>query len=227
MSGPRPRASGADLAAVLIVPGLAELRRRLPRLVAGLVLLGVGIAMTLEARLGVSPYDVLHQGLARLTGWSIGTVVIVLGLVILLAWIPIRQRPGLGTLINVATVGLIVDAALGALPEPHDLAGRAALLAGGIVVVALGIGLYIGAGLGPGPRDGLMTGLAARGHPVWAVRTALEVSSLAAGWALGGDVGPGTVVFAFAIGPLAHRFLTWLHLGVDATDPDPDATFGE
>jgi uncharacterized membrane protein YczE len=205
---------------VVVVPTWRELRRRLPRLLAGIVLLGLGIAMTLVARLGVSPYDVLHQGLAEHTGLSFGTVVVVLGLLILLVWIPIRQPPGIGTVINTLTVGFIVDLALQWLPEPELLAGRVSLLIAGIVVTALGMGLYIGAGLGPGPRDGLMTGLAAKGFALWKVRTALELTALVAGWALGGDVGVGTVLFAFSIGPLGHFFLARLHLGA-STVPQP------
>ncbi len=212
---------------VLGLPGLAELRRRLPRLVAGIVCLGTGIALTLLAELGLSPYDVLHQGLSEVTGLSFGTVVVVLGLVILLLWIPLGQRLGIGTVLNTLTVGFTVDAWMRVLPEPGSLALRWAYLLAGIVVVALGIGLYIGAGLGPGPRDGLMTGIAAKGHPIWLVRTGLELLALAAGWLLGGDVGIGTVLFALGIGPLGHYFLARFHLGVAAADPDPDATFGE
>lgn len=201
---------------VVTFPGGPELRRRLPRLLGGIVLLGTGIAMTIEARLGVSPYDVLHQGLARKTGLSFGTVVVAVGLVILLMWIPVRQRPGIGTVVNSLTVGFIVDGVVHVLPGPDALALRWGLLLAGIVVTALGMGLYIGAGLGPGPRDGLMTGLAARGHPLWAVRTVLELTALLVGWALGGNVGVGTVLFAFGIGPLGHFFLDRLHLGEPA-----------
>jgi uncharacterized membrane protein YczE len=222
----RARAANPDLT-VLGFPGRAELRRRLPRLLLGLVALSIGIAMMVEARLGVSPYDVLHQGLADLTGLSFGTVVIVLGLVILLLWIPLGQRFGIGTVINTVTVGLLVDAVLAWTPNPETIGARWVYLLGGILVVALGVGLYIGAGLGPGPRDGLMTGIAAKGYPLWLVRTLLELASLVAGWVLGGDVGVGTVLFAFGIGPLGHFFLLRFHLGVGDGDPDPDATVGE
>lgn len=212
---------------VLGLPSAAELRRRLPRLLGGILCLGVGIAFTVRARLGLSPYDVLHQGLSDVTGISFGTVVILLGILILLLWIPIGQRPGIGTVVNTLVAGLVVDATLAVLPEPDPLALRWVFLLGGTVVVGLGIGLYIGAGLGPGPRDGLMTGIAARGHPLWLVRTLLELVALAAGWALGGDVGIGTAIFAFGIGPLGHFFLARLHLGVEDQDPHPGATFGE
>jgi len=192
---------------VVTVPTWRELRRRLPQLLVGIPVLGVGIALTLQARLGVSPYDVLHQGIAAKTGLSVGTVVILFGLVILVFWIPLRQRPGLGTVVNTLTVGLVIDLALHVVPEPDLLAARIPLLVVGILVTGLGMGLYIGAGLGPGPRDGLMTGLAAKGFPLWAVRTVLELTALAAGWALGGNVGIGTVAFAFGIGPLGQFFL--------------------
>ncbi len=211
---------------VVTVPTWGELRRRSPRLLLGIPVLGFGIAMTLQARLGVSPYDVLHQGLAEKTGLSFGTVVIVVGLVILLAWIPLRQRPGIGTVINTLTVGLVIDLALRVLPEPDVLVARIPLLLGGIAITALGMGLYIGAGLGPGPRDGLMTGIAAKGFPLWAVRTVLEVTALVAGWILGGDVGIGTVAFALGIGPLGHFFLARLHLGAAPADLGP-GTAGE
>jgi uncharacterized membrane protein YczE len=206
---------------VVVVPSWRELRRRLPRLLAGIPLLGIGIAMTLAARLGVSPYDVLHQGLAELTGLSFGTVVVLLGLLILVLWIPLRQRPGIGTVINTLTVGFVVDLTLLVLPEPDPIAWRVPLLLGGILVTAVGMGLYIGSGLGPGPRDGLMTGIAAKGFAIWKVRTVLELLALSIGWALGGDVGVGTVLFALSIGPLGHFFLARLHLGAgEPATPD-------
>jgi len=208
---------------VVTVPTWRELRRRLPQLLVGIPVLGVGIALTLQARLGVSPYDVLHQGIAAKVGLSVGTVVILVGLVILLFWIPLRQRPGLGTVVNTLTVGLVIDLALHLVPEPDRLAARIPLLVVGILVTGLGMGLYIGAGLGPGPRDGLMTGLAAKGFPLWAVRTVLELAALAAGWFLGGNVGVGTVAFAFSIGPLGHFFLAHLHLENVPADLGPGA----
>ena len=154
-------------------------------------------------------------------------MVILLGVVVLFLWIPLGQRFGVGTVINTLTVGLIVDAFLEWSPNPETLGVRWVYLLGGILVIAFGIGLYIGAGLGPGPRDGLMTGIAAKGFPLWLVRTGLELTALLAGWLLGGDVGIGTVLFAFGIGPLGHFFLLRLHLGVDGGDPDPNATIGE
>lgn len=222
----RPKITSAELE-VLSLPSLGELRRRLPRLLVGIVLLGAGISLVLDARLGVSPYDVLHQGLADATGLSFGTIVVLLGLVILLLWIPLGQRLGPGTIINTLTVGFTTDGFLHLVPEPGSLWLRTPMLLGGIVITALGMGMYIASGLGPGPRDGLMTGLAAKGHPLWAVRTVLELAALAAGWALGGDVGAGTVLFAFGIGPIGHWCLARFHLGVGDVDPEPGATVGE
>jgi uncharacterized membrane protein YczE len=181
--------------------------QRLVRLYAGLVLFGVSIALLLRARLGLDPWDVFHQGLARRTGVPIGLLVNATGVAVLLAWIPIRQRPGLGTVSNVILVGLVLDAALPLLPQPRALLARAALLAAAIATNAVATALYIGAGLGPGPRDGLMTGLAARGWPIRRVRTLIELTVLAAGWLLGGSVGIGTLLYAVSIGPLAHVLL--------------------
>jgi len=212
---------------VLTWPSKREPARRLPRLLAGIIVLGLGIAPILDAELGVAPWDVLHQGLSEVTGLSFGLVVVLVGLVVLLAWIPLKQRAGIGTIINTLTVGFIVNGMLDVLPEVHNLAVRWTMLLGGIVITSFGMALYIGAGLGPGPRDGLMTALAARGHPLWVVRTVIELVALAIGFALGGDVGIGTVLFAFGIGPIGHWFLVRLHLGVGGVDPDPTATVGE
>ena len=220
-------ASPAPELHVVTFPSFAELKRRLPRLLLGIFVLAPGISLVIEAHLGVSPYDVLHQGLSDLTGLSFGSVVVLLGLLILTVWIPLGQRFGIGTVINTLSVGFIVDGFLHLLPNAHALGLRWVMLLGGIVVSALGMGLYIGAGLGPGPRDGLMTGIAAKGYPLWAVRTVLELTALGTGYALGGDVGVGTMLFAFGIGPLGHWFLQRFHLGVGGTDPDPDATVGE
>lgn len=223
----RPAPEGRPELAVLTFPGWAELKRRVPRLALGLVALGVGIGLTVQARLGVSPWDVLHQGIARHTPLSFGTVVVLVGLVVLVLWIPLHQRLGIGTVVNTLTVGYVADATLVVLSRPGSDVERWVMLLLGIVVMAIGIGLYIGSGLGPGPRDGLMTAISARGYPLWLVRTALELAVLALGWTLGGDVGVGTVVFAFGIGPLGHLFLARLHLGVGSGDPDPDAAIGE
>jgi uncharacterized membrane protein YczE len=181
--------------------------RRLIQLFSGLVLYGVSDAMLLLARLGVDPWDVLHQGLARRVGLQTGTWSIIVGAAVLLLWIPMRQRPGFGTLCNVVLVGSVVDVMLWLVPPPAGMAVRVLVLIGGVVLNGVATGLYIGAGLGPGPRDGLMTGIAARGHSIRVVRTGIEATVLATGWLLGGNVGPGTVLYAVAIGPLAHVFI--------------------
>ena len=177
---------------------------RILRLYVGLVGFGVSLALMVRARLGLGPWDVLHQGLAGRLHVPIGWVVIGVGAVVLLAWIPLRERPGIGTVSNAVVVGLVVDGALAVLPAPESLAVRATFLAVGIVGNAVATALYIGAGLGPGPRDGLMTGLARRGPSVRTVRTGLELTALAIGFVLGGSVGVGTVAYALAIGPLVQ-----------------------
>lgn len=159
------------------------------------------------ADLGLGPWEVLHQGLSERTGLPIGTMGILVGVAVLVAWVPLRQRPGVGTLCNVVLIGVTIDLVVAAGSEPAGALGRWAAMLAGVVLVGVGSGLYIGAGLGPGPRDGLMTGLAARGHSLRLVRTLLELGALVAGWALGGTVGVGTVVFAFGIGPLVQLFL--------------------
>jgi uncharacterized membrane protein YczE len=182
--------------------------RRLIQLYLGLTVYGVGMAMMVQARLGNMPWDVLHQGLARHLHLSFGTLVIAVGAVVLLLWIPLRQRPGIGTVSNVVVIGLAVDGSLAVLPAPHPMAARIALLVFGIALNGLASGLYIGAALGPGPRDGLMTGLSARtGRSIRLVRTALEVTVVLAGWALGGTLGVGTLAYALTIGPLVQLFL--------------------
>jgi uncharacterized membrane protein YczE len=184
--------------------------RRLIQLFSGLVLYGISDAMLLLARLGVDPWDVLHQGLARQTGMQTGTWTIIVGAAVLLLWVPLRQRPGIGTLCNVVVIGAVIDLVLTTVPPPDGLAVRIAVLLGGIMLNGVATGLYIGAGLGPGPRDGLMTGLAARGHSIRVVRTGIEAAVLATGWLLGGNVGIGTVLYAVSIGPLAHVFIPLL-----------------
>lgn len=186
----------------------SRLGRRLIQLYAGLALYGVSSALLVEAGLGLEPWGVLHQGLAELTGLSIGVVSIVVGAAVLLLWIPMRQRPGLGTVSNVFVVGLAMDATLAAVPDVHGLAVRIPLLLAGIVLNGAATGLYIAAGFGPGPRDGLMTGLHRRtGRSIRLMRTAVEVAVVATGFALGGTVGAGTLLYALSIGPLAQVFL--------------------
>lgn len=182
--------------------------RRLPQLLAGLALYGTSMAMQVRATLGLNPWDVLHEGLAGRTPLSFGLVTALTGVVVLLLWVPLRQRPGLGTVANVLVIAVSVDVALALLPAPGALPARIGLMVAGIVLNGVATAAYVGARLGPGPRDGLMTGLAARtGRPVRVVRTAIEVVVLAAGWLLGGTVGVGTVLYALAIGPLTQAFL--------------------
>jgi uncharacterized membrane protein YczE len=178
--------------------------RRLVSLYAGLALFGAGVALLVRANLGLDPWDVLHQGLARQLGVSLGAVVIGVSGLVMLAWIPLRERPGLGTLSNVVLVGLVIDLVSARLHQPDPWLGRAAFLAAGIMAIAVATALYIGAGFGPGPRDGLMTGLARRGHSIRAVRTGIEVAVLVVGWLLGGTVGIGTLAYAVSIGPLVQ-----------------------
>lgn len=216
MPSPLPRAD--DLA----------LSGRLLRVLVGLALCGVGIALMVEADLGLGPWDVLHQGVATRTPLTIGRASIVVGALVLAAWLPLRERPGIGTILNIVVIGLVVDATLAVLPEPSALGTRAALLIASTPVFAVGTGLYIGAGLGAGPRDGLMTGLARRGVPVGVARTGIEATALLGGWALGGRLGIGTLYFAASIGPLVHVALPRLRprtrsSGRPAGTPAPDA----
>ncbi len=191
---------------MLLMPW-SEILRRLPRVVLGLVLFGVGVAMMVAADMGLGPRDVFHQGLSVLSGVPIGQVIIGVGLVILLGFIPLREKVGVGTLLNALLIGTTVNVVLTWLGHPESLAYRIALVVGGPIVIALGWGLYIGGGLGPGPRDGLMTGLARRGIKISRARTGIELTVLAAGLALGGTVGFGTLWFALGIGPLVAYFL--------------------
>jgi uncharacterized membrane protein YczE len=194
------------------------LARRLVQLYGGLVLYGISAAFILLAAFGADPWDVFHQGLSRRTGIGTGIWVCIVGALVLLLWIPLRQRPGIGTLSNVVVIGLVMEAMLTVFEPAGDLPIRIALLVSGVVLNGVAIGLYIGAAFGPGPRDGLMTGLAARGHSIRVVRTGIELTVLAAGAALGGTVGVGTVFYALAIGPLAHIFVPML-----AVPSEPEA----
>ncbi|MFJ4788154.1 YitT family protein [Streptomyces sp. NPDC088794] len=186
----------------------SRLPRRLIQLYVGLVLYGASSALLVVAGLGLEPWNVLHQGLAELTGLTIGVVSIIVGAAVLLLWIPLRQRPGLGTVSNVFVVGLAMDGTLALVPEAHSLAVRIPLMLTAVVVNGAATGLYIAARLGPGPRDGLMTGLHRRtGRSIRLLRTAIEIVVVATGFALGGTVGIGTVLYAVSIGPLAQLFL--------------------
>lgn len=202
-----------------VIPSRDRLGYRLRRLVLGLVLYGLGIAFMVAADLGLGPWDVLHQGVSRNTGIPIGTVGILVGIVVLFGWIPLRERIGIGTALNVVVIGVTIDLTLLFLATPASLWLRVVYLALGPVLLAVGSGYYIGAGLGAGPRDGLMTGLARRGLPVHGVRTGIEVTVLAVGFLLGGTAGVGTVLFALSIGPLVHVTLPRLAVADEQRDP--------
>lgn len=179
--------------------------RRVAQLLAGLFLYGFAIAMMIRAALGIAPWDVLSQGIVLHTGFNYAVVTNVIGALVLLLWIPIRQKPGIGTVANVLLIGPSIQVGLWLLPDVTDLMPRILLLVGGLVVLAIATGLYIGARFGPGPRDGLMTGIHRRtGWPIWVVRTSIEVTVLAIGWLLGGNVGLGTLAFALLIGPMVN-----------------------
>jgi uncharacterized membrane protein YczE len=182
--------------------------RRLPQLFCGLALYAVSMAMQIRSGLGLNPWDVLHEGLTRQTPLSFGVITAITGVIVLLLWIPLCQRPGVGTVANVVVIAAIVDVALAVLTAPEGLVARIALLVGGVLLNGVATAAYVGARLGPGPRDGLMTGLSARtGRSVRLVRTCIEVVVLGCGWLLGGTVGVGTVFYALAIGPLTQAFL--------------------
>ena len=208
----------------LLLPVPADRRpTRFALLGAGLVAYGVSVALMLEASLGLMPWSVLDQGLSETFGLEVGTWSIIMGAVVLLLWIPLRRRPGVGTISNVVLVGLTINAVLAVLPSPSGYAVRVPMLLAGIALNGLATGAYIGAGLGPGPRDGLTTGLAERGLSLRVVRTSIEVAVLAIGWLLGGEVGIGTVLYALAIGPVLHRTIPALRLRQPATPGVPPA----
>ena len=185
--------------------------RRLVQLAVGLWLYGTSMAMMIRSTLGLDPWDVFHSGLTQKTGLSFGAIVTIVGALVLLAWIPLRQMPGLGTVANVLVIGVATDVGLWLMPAPSSMLVRVLLILGGITLNGLAGALYIGAQLGPGPRDGLMTGIARRSRfSLRVVRTAIEVTVLAIGFALGGQVGLGTVLYALAIGPLVQKMLPWV-----------------
>lgn len=181
---------------------------RLVQLLGGLSLYGISMAVMVRANLGLDPWDVLHQGLAPRIGLSFGMTVNLVGFAVLALWLPLRQRPGLGTVLNILVIGTVTDIALALIPSPEGYIARFALLGFGILLNGIAGGAYIGAGLGPGPRDGLMTGFCRRtGLPVKLVRTAIELTVLALGWMLGGTVGLGTLLYAVSIGWVIHHAL--------------------
>lgn len=185
-----------------------QLPQRLAQLYIGLLLYGLSGALQVRSGLGLDPWDVLHQGISRHVDLAIGTVVIIVGAAVLLLWIPLRQRPGLGTLSNVVLIGVAMNESLQVLPKSMPLGWRIGEMLAGVLLCGVATGMYIGANFGPGPRDGLMTGLArVSGRSIRLTRTGIEITVLVGGWLLGGTVGVGTVVFALAIGPLAQLFL--------------------
>ncbi|WP_072474956.1 YczE/YyaS/YitT family protein [Amycolatopsis australiensis] len=187
--------------------------RRSVQLLSGLALYGTSVALVTRAGLGLEPWSVLAEGVMKHTGLTFGTVTGLISVAVLLLWIPLRQRPGIGTIANVVVISVVVDLVRAVLPDQHDLGWQIALLAGGVALNGVATATYVGARLGPGPRDGLMTGLAGRtGWSVRLVRTGIEVTVVAAGFLLGGTVGIGTVLYALAIGPLTQALLpltTW------------------
>ena len=203
------------------VPLSVQPVRRLVQLAVGLTLYGFSSALLVEARLGNMPWDVLHQGLGNHLGLDFGTVSVLVGALVLLLWIPLRQRPGIGTVSNVVVVGLTASLSLRLLPTPSLLPLRLTYLVGGIVLCGIATGLYIGARLGPGPRDGLMTGLATRGLSIRLARTGIEVVVVAAGVLLGGTLGLGTLAYALTIGPLVQLFLPWFTIRPAAPEAVP------
>lgn len=194
---------------------------RLIQLFAGLVGYGLSISLMVRAGLGNQPWDVFHQGVAIKTGLSIGTILVITGAVVLMCWIPLRQRPGIGTISNILVIGIVVDLVNAVLPAPSSLAVRWLFLIGGIVLCGAASGLYIGANLGPGPRDGLMTGLAARSWSIRGWRTVIEIAVVLAGALLGGRVGLGTILYALSIGPLAQYFLPLFTIRPTPTQTPP------
>lgn len=190
--------------------------RRLIQLFVGLAVFGFGSGLMVQSDLGNPPWDVFHEGISLVTPLSIGVAAIVTSFGVLLLWIPLRERPGPGTLANAVLIGVFIDLTVIGVDTPEHLGGRIGLMVAGVVLVGIGSGLYIGVRLGPGPRDGLMTGLANRGFSLRLARTGIEATAMAVGWALGGTVGIGTLVFALGIGPLVHVFLPRFDLGPTA-----------
>jgi uncharacterized membrane protein YczE len=192
---------------------------RSARLLAGLVLFGLGLALLVQAHLGLDPWTVFSDGVAKRVGLTLGEVTVVSSVGVLLLWIPLHQRPGIGTVANALVIGPVLDAGVALLPSPQPMALRILFLVLALVLVAVGTGLYVGVGWGPGPRDGLMTGLVELGVPLYLARTLIEGTVLVVGWLLGGTIGVATVVYALGVGPLVGRALPWLVL-----PPSPPAT---
>lgn len=195
---------------------------RLPQLVVGLALFGLGTGLMVQSQLGNPPWDVFHEGVSLHTPLTIGVAGIITSFVVLLLWIPLRERPGIGTLANAVLIGVFIDLTILVVDRPESLAVRWSLLGIGVLLVAVGSGLYIGVRLGTGPRDGLMTGISRRGPSLRMARTGVEATVLVIGWILGGTIGIGTLVFALGIGPLVQLFLPRFDLGdIDPRQPVP------
>lgn len=192
--------------------------QRLARCVLGLAMFGSGIGLLVRVHLGLAPWDVFHQGLSEHINLPIGQTIVITSFFVLLLWIPLSQPMGVGTLLNAVEIGVSVDVFIRLTPEPHGLVVRSVLMLLGILITAVGSGFYIGAGLGPGPRDGLMLGLGLKGYKISRARTFIEVTALILGWMLGGQVGVGTILFAVLIGPLVALFLPLLKM------PNSDTT---
>lgn len=196
--------------------------RRFVQLQLGLCLFGFSGALMVRAGLGLDPWNIFHQGLSQQTGLSLGTVVIGMGALVMLMWIPLRQKPGLGTVCNIFVIGLALDVSLVLLPSVEGLVWRSGLIAAGVILNAAASAAYIGAGMGPGPRDGLMTGLNRRlGWSIRISRLTVEIAVLTLGWLLGGVIGLGTVAYALAIGPLIQVFLPWFEAAPERERPAP------
>ncbi|HEX7005344.1 MAG TPA: hypothetical protein VF168_14260 [Trueperaceae bacterium] len=223
----RPGAGGAPKARLLNLTPLAQLRAgrlplRLVQLFVGLSLFGFSMALMIRSQLGMLPWDVLHYGVATNLPLSIGTIVVIVSLVVLLLWIPLRQSPGLGTIANALWIGVATDVSLHFLPQAVGLPWQLLFMVAGTVLNGVATAMYIGTQLGPGPRDGLMTGLSRKsGLSLRLVRTGLEVVVVTVGWLLGGVVGVGTLLFALAIGPLIQYFLPAFIVELEAA---PDVT---
>ena len=213
---------------LLIVTPQLLWTRRIAQLLVGLFLYGIAIAMMVRAGIGVAPWDVLTQGIVKQTGISFGMVTIIVGAIVLLLWIPIRQKPGVGTVLNILLIGPAADIGLAFIPQQHSPVLQGLTFAGGLTLLAVATGLYVGARLGPGPRDGLMTGIHNRwGWRIWIVRTGIEVTVLTIGWLLGGQVGIGTLAFALLIGPMVGVTLPFFRVPEAPVRPAPTTSAGE
>ncbi|MFE2656700.1 YitT family protein [Brevibacterium sp. NPDC059310] len=206
-STPPPRRELANVGPLQQLSG-GRLPRRLVQLLVGLYLYGASMAMVVVAGLGMIPWDVLHSGILRHVPLTFGTIITITSVLVLLAWIPLRQMPGLGTVLNALLIGPALDVTLLFLPRPEDLGWRIVLLVSGVVLNGVASAMYIGSQFGPGPRDGLMTGLSrVTGRSIRLVRTLIEVTVVAVGWALGGVIGIGTALYALSIGPITQALL--------------------